>query len=305
MARDLYEILGVSRRASQQEIQDAYRQLARKYHPDLNQDDKSAKAKFQEVQSAYEVLNDADKRKKYDQFGESYDQMGGGGGANPFGNVDINDLFGGQGGGFSDIFKHFAGGSGGAGAGRGPSRQPRQGRNFQHEVTVSFVTAVLGGEVPVGIVDELGDSKTINIKVPAGIEPGKKIRLRGQGEQVRGGQAGDLLVTVKVGGHPCYRRNGNDLELNVPITLLEAVSGATVDVPTPKGTIALKIPPRTNSGKRLRVRGLGIETSDGKKGDLFAEVQIVLPEQIDDAALELIKQLEQGREADPRADLKW
>ena len=316
MAKDLYEILGIRRGASADEIQKAYRKAARKYHPDLNPDDDSAKERFKEVQSAYEVLNDPQKREMYDRYGDSFERMGGsggpggpGGGPNPFQDVDLNDLFGGQGGGpgggmggFADLFRQFTGGGGGPHRRRQPA--PR-GRNLRHEVLVSFETCVLGGAVPLQIREPDGSQKTINVKIPAGIESGKKIRLRGQGENSpRGGQPGDLLVTVKVGTHPSYRRNGRDLEVTVPITLLEAATGGKVDVPTPKGTISLTIPAGSNSGKRLRVRGLGIEASGGK-GDLFAELQIVMPQTLKDSDIELIRQIEQSRQDDPRADLKW
>lgn len=308
MAKDLYEILGVSRGSSADEIQKAYREAARKFHPDLNPDD-DAKQRFQEIQAAYEVLNDPEKRKSYDRYG-STGHMGGGGGPNPFQDVDLNDIFGGAaggGGGFADIFRQFT--QGGAGARRQrphPGRGAARGNNVQHEILVSFHTAVLGGETEVSIQDGRGGYKKINIKVPAGIDTGKKIRVRGQGEpSPMGGEPGDLLVTVNVGAHPSYRRNGNDLELDVPITLTEAVLGAKVDVPTPKGTISLTVPPKTSSGKRLRVRGMGIELADGTKGDLFAEMQIVLPAEIDDEALELLKRIDEANETNPREDLKW
>ena len=315
MPKDYYETLGISRGASADEIQNAYRQLARKYHPDLNPEDKSAKQKFQEVQNAYEVLNDPEKRKLYDRYGSSFEQMGGSGAQGPggwpggaagFEDIDPSDVFGGQqGGGFADIFRQFA--QGGTTSSRSRRRAPpRRGRNLRHEVTVSFHTAVLGGQVPLNIVDSDGTQKTINVKIPAGISDGKKIRLRGQGEpSPRKGPAGDLLITVRTAPHPCYRRQGYDLEVVVPISLTEAASGAKVDVPTPKGTISLTIPPATNSGKRLRVRGLGIETADGKRGDLFAEVQVVLPDNLDDSQLELLRKVEEGRMTDPRAKLIW
>jgi len=318
MPKDYYETLEISRGASADEIQNAYRQLAREYHPDLNPDDKRAKEKFQEVQNAYEVLNDPEKRKLYDRYGRSFDQMGGGphgsegwtGGANPFSEVDLNEIFGrgapgGGGGGFADILRQFTQGASTTGRRHRRGAAPR-GHNLRHEVTVSFHTAVLGGEVPLTFIDTLGNQKTINVKIPAGITNGKKIRLRGQGEPAaRGGAAGDLLITVRTAPHPCFRRHGHDLELTVPITLIEAALGAKVDVPTPKGTISLTIPPRTSSGKRLRVRSLGVETADGTKGDLFAEVQIVLPDNLDEAQIELLRKVEQGRITDPRAKLIW
>lgn len=308
MAKDLYKILGVSRSASSDEIQKAYREAARKYHPDLNPDD-NAKERFQEIQSAYEVLNDPQKRQSYDRFGEAYTNRGGpGGGANPFQDMDLNEMFGqgGGAGGFADILKQFTQGGGGAHPGTRQDPRSMRGKDLQHEILVAFHTAVLGGETELSVQENRGKQKTINIKIPAGIEDGKKIRVRGQGSlSPRGGPRGDLIVTVKIGSHPHYRRNGSDLEVSVPITLEEAALGAKVDVPTPKGTISLTIPPRTSSGKRLRVRGMGIESGNGKKGDLFAEVQIVLPENLSDESIELLKQIEQSRKADPREDLKW
>ena len=313
MAKDLYKILGINRGASSDEIQKAYRKAARTHHPDLNPDDESAKERFQEVQSAYEVLNDPQKREMYDRYGESYERMGGGGGGrgagpNPFKDVDLNDIFGpgagsaGGAGGFADLFRQFTQG----GAGPSPRRQsPPRGRNLRHEVLIAFETCVLGGEVPVQLRDSDGSSKTINIKIPPGIEDGKKIRLRGQGERsMRGGESGDLLVTVRVGSHQCYRRNGNDLEVSVPVTISEAVAGGKIDVPTPKGTISLTIPANSNSGKRLRVRGLGIETPDGKKGDLFAELQIVLPDSLTPEQIQMLNAIDEAA-SEPRKNLKW
>ena len=202
---------------------------------------------------------------------------------------------GGGAGGFADIFRQFTqGGSGGPSPGPQQRRRARsRGRDLQHEVMVSFNTAVLGGDVPVGIVDADGTAKTINVKVPAGIEDGKKIRLRGQGERSpMGGEPGDLLIKVKVGAHPFFRRNQLDLEVTVPITLMEATKGGKIDVPTPKGVIALTVPPNTSAGKRLRVRGMGIELADGKKGDLFAELQLTLPEDLDETSIKLLEEIE-------------
>src|SRR5262245_45486048 len=282
MAKDHYDTLGVSRTASADEIQKAYRKLARKYHPDMNPDDATAKKKFQEVQSAFEVLSDPDKRKRYDQFGSDFEAAGagrGGGGwryttsggpqGQQFNFDDLSDLFGGGGGGaggfegggggFADLFKQFGRGRGG----RRTASAPTRGNDLRHEITVPFATAVLGGEAAVSVQRADGNIETINIKIPAGIDDGKKIRLRGQGEPgTDGALAGDILLTIRVSPHPYFRRTGNRLDVRVPVTLAEAAMGATVDVPTPHGTISLKIPPNTSSGKRLRAKGQGVQPAN-------------------------------------------
>lgn len=151
-----------------------------------------------------------------------------------------------------------------------------------------------------------GEVETITVKVPMGIEDGKKIRLRGQGEPgPRGGPAGDLIVIVHVASHLWFERKGKNLEVRVPISLAEAALGAKVDLPTPKGTITLTVPPRTSSGRRLRVKGYGVQFPDGSQGDLFAELQIVLPSQLDEKDRELIRKFDQRHQFNPRLDLKW
>lgn len=318
MSKDLYKVLGVSKGASNDEIQNAYRAAARKYHPDLNPDDASAKEKFQEVQSAYEILGDAEKRQMYDRYGSSFEQMHGGGpgggptgpGGNPFQDIDLGEIFGsGQGGAFADLFKHFAEG-GGASSPHRRTRQrqgPQKGTDIQHSLLVSFHDAVLGGEVPLPIVEQgRPTGKTINVKIPAGIGDGQKVRLRGQGNPGgSGGPPGDLIVTVNVGAHPHFRRKENNLEIAVPISLTEAADGGKVDVPTPKGTISVTVPAGAKSGQRLRVRGMGVETQAGDKGDLIVELLVCLPEGLDDEQKQWLQQVESKRTSDPRADLKW
>jgi molecular chaperone DnaJ/curved DNA-binding protein len=319
MADDYYQTLGLKKDAAPEAIQKAYRDLARKYHPDMNPDDKTAKEKFQKVQAAFEVLNDPDKRAKYDRFGSAYDSAGSGGprgapftwtsggetGAN-FQDVDLSDLFGGGGGGFADILKGFGRGGGrSAGPARNP-RPPRRGSDLTYELQVPFNTAVLGGEAAISVQRADGHLETINVKIPPGIEDGKKIRLRGQGESVgRGGEPGDILITVRVAAHPHFQRRGKNLDVQVPISLAEAALGAKIDVPTPRGTIALSIPPGTSSGKRLRIKGHGVESSDGVAGDLYAETLIVLPEDLDVEDLNAIKKIIQKHPYNPRADLRW
>lgn len=321
MADDYYQTLGLSRSATQAEIQKAYRDLARKHHPDLNPDDKSAKEKFQKIQRAYEVLNDPEKRKMYDQFGPDFEHIasgagaswrpggggewpgGGPGGGASFEDFDFSQIFGGQpGGGFADIFSQFAGG------GPRPRRgaAPRRGADVRHEVEIPFQTAVNGGEARLSVRRPNGETETITVKIPAGIQDGKKIRLREQGEPgPRGGPAGDLIVTVRVHPHPFFERKGNNLEVRVPVTLAEAALGAKIDLPTPKGTIALTVPPGSSSGRRLRVKGFGVAPAGEPPGDLFAEVQIVLPPRLDEQDKELIRQLDQHHDLRPRTELKW
>ncbi|MCA9229539.1 MAG: J domain-containing protein [Planctomycetales bacterium] len=313
MAKDYYETLSVGRNASPEEIQSAYRKLARKYHPDLNPDDKQAKQKFQEVQAAFDVLNDAKKREMYDRYGSAYESVGAGGpgphpwaGAGGGANFDINleDLFGGSaGGGFSDLFKQFK-----QRGKRQPTRPtvPTRGANLEHELTVSFTTAVLGGEAQVAVRRGSGATETLQVKIPPGIEDGKKIRLRGQGEpSPDGGPAGDILIKVRTGSHPHFRRQGNRLDVRVPITLVEALSGAKIDVPTPHGTITLTVPPGSSSGAKLRVKGQGVKVPGGTPGDLFAELLIVLPKSIDSGDRQQLQSVLEKYGDNPRADLRW
>ena len=322
MADDYYAILGVKREASSDEIQKAYRDQARKYHPDLNPDDNSAKAKFQSIQTAYEVLSNPEKRELYDQYGADFDRVSAGGagpgagygpwqpgaGTTSYQDIDLSEIFGqgagGQSGGFSDFFKQFTG--------RGPERRrtsrTQRGVDIAHELQVPFRTAISGGEAQLSVRRQSGKVETIKVKIPAGIEDGKRIRLRGQGEPApTGGTPGDILITVHVAPHPHYQRSGHDLIVRVPITLTEEILGGKVDVPTPKGTITLTIPAGTSSGKRLRIRGHGIKRGQ-KQGDLLADMQIVLPESmagVDERTRQVLTELSDRYTQDPRRQLVW
>jgi len=316
MAEDHYQTLGVPRTASAEDIRKAYRELARKYHPDLHPDDAAAKEKFKKVQTAFDVLNDASKREMYDRYGSSFEGVGAGGpggGGSPFGGggfgggeIDLESLFGG--GGFADMFRGQVGG--GARAGRGRKRPAQTaGADVTARIEIPFTLAIAGGKTDVR-VDRDGKTETISVTIPQGLPDGARMRLRGQGMPgTGGGPAGDLLLEVGVTPHAVFRRDGDTLEVTLPVTLTEAIEGAKVDVPTPWGTIALRIPPCTSGGRKLRAAGMGVRHANGAKGDLIAEVQIMLPEAAAAAAMERL--LEAARAADAsaaasvRAQLRW
>ncbi len=321
MAEDYYQTLGVSRTASAEDIRKAYRELARKYHPDLHPDDNAAKEKFKQVQSAFDVLSDPSKREMYDRYGSSFEGVGAGGprggwGGGPFpggggsgfpgaGDIDLESLLGGAGG-FEQIFGRSAGG---AKAGRGRRRTAQvPGEDVEARIDIPFRLAIDGGKTDVR-VDRGGKTETISVTIPQGVPDRARMRLRGQGlPGSNGGPAGDLLLEVQTEPHSVFRREGDTLEVTLPVTLAEAIEGAKVDVPTPWGTIALRIPPRTSSGRKLRAGGMGVRHANGSKGDLIAEVQIMLPEGGDAAGcqrlLDAAKDLESGA-ANPRAGLRW
>jgi DnaJ-class molecular chaperone len=283
MANDYYKVLGVERTASAEEISKSYRKLARKYHPDLNQEDKNAKKRFQEIQQAYDCLNDPEKRKMFDQYGSDYEQVGRHpfGGGQPSGQpsgqgFDFGDIFGRSGGGvdFGDIFQHFGGGGSSNRTRRNP---PVKGQDIAAEIAVPLSTLIHGGETQIQL-DRGGKLEAISVRIPAGIEPGKKIRLRGQGSPGSNGKAGDLLLKINAEPNANFKIVGHNLELRLPITIAEAIQGARVDVPTPSGMVTLTIPPMSSSGKKLRIKGQGLKATDGTSGDMTVELMIKLPD---------------------------
>jgi len=314
----------VPRTASAEDIRKAYRELARRYHPDLHPDDDSAKEKVKQLQAAFDVLNDQSKREMYDRYGSSFEGVGAGGprgggwGGGPFpgaggapggggAEIDLESLFGGAGG-FEQLFGGGRSRSAGAG-GRRRRQTQTPGEDVTARMSIPFTLAIDGGKADVAI--DRGEKKeTISVTIPQGIPDGARMRLRGQGQPgTGGGPAGDLLLDVGIEQHPMFHRDGDTLEVMLPITLAEAIEGAKVDVPTPWGTIALKVPPRTSSGRKLRAGGMGVRHANGAKGDLIAEVQIVLPDSGDaamlDGLLEAAKAAQATATANPRAALKW
>ncbi len=291
--RDYYDILGVKRDASADDIRAAYRKLARELHPDVNKADDAAQ-KFGELQQAYDVLSDESKRKNYDRFGAggpgpggnyAWTNVGGPGGA-AASDFDIGSMF-------EEIFG--AGGSGGAGAGqRGRSRstspfgsqararsRPTRGMDLQQELVVDFMQAITGGSQSLR-VRRGGSTQTIDVTIPKGVREGAKLRMKGLGApSTTGGAPGDLLLTVHIAAHPYFRRSGDDILLDLPISIAEAALGATVSIPTIDGKRAeITVSPGASSGQRLRLRGQGIESDASKRGDMFAVIKIVAPTKI-------------------------
>lgn len=365
--KDLYSVLGVAKDADPSTIKKAFKTLARKWHPDVNKAPE-AEPRFKEISAAYEVLGDEQKRALYDEFGEAslqsgfdadraraFKNMGGfgggpnGGGFPGFGGrgggVDLGDLFG-------NLFTQ--------GEGFGGRGGPRQGADIEGRVSIPFLDAVRGGEVPVGInrpahcgacngeggtgkracptcqgrgrrrmgnfmiqCEECGgggsvyatecgtcggtgrvrDQRTINVRIPAGVDTGKVVRLRGQGgEGQAGGPPGDLLLTIEVHSHAWLRRNGRDLEMDLPITLAEALGGASIEVPTPTGRVRVKVPAGSGNGRRMRIGGKGVQDPHGA-GDLYLILRPQLPPATGPEAVELARQLDALNPTDVRAEL--
>ena len=304
--RDYYEVLGVGRNASAWEIKKAYRALARRYHPDVNPNDKGSEERFKEINEAHEVLADLEKRRKYDQLGANWRQWErAGGDASSFdwnrwrtagqpGGIhveygDLNDLFGG--GGFSDFFQSVFGGMGGS-----SRRQARayRGQDYEQPVEISLEGAYRGTTR----VLQLGDRR-LEVKIPPGVRSGSRVRVRGEGgPAVGGGVKGDFYMLIKVSPHTVFRREGDDLRCQVSVDLYTAVLGGEVRVPTLKGAVELRIPPETQGGRVFRLRGQGMSRlkGSGEYGDLYAEIEVTIPSRLTDKERTLFKELASLRE---------
>ena len=303
--KDLYDVLGVDEDASQDEIKNAYRKLAREHHPDRNPDDPNAEETFKEIQQAYSILSDEEKRQQYDaqrRFGGGTGGFGGGrgswdqSGGDPhvrFEQGDFEDVFGGggrgRGGGLGSIFENFFGGAGGRTGtqGRDPFREQQQqqrrgrqegGQDIETTLRLSFRQALEGGRRKV----ELPTGESIRLKIPTGVKDGTKIRLKGRGQRGPRGQRGDLYVTFEVGDHPRFDRKGDDVHLTETIGMFDAVFGTDCRVPTPYGQhLKLSVPPGTQPGEKLRLKGQGVKTDDGQ-GDLYVEIDVEIPKNLTD-----------------------
>lgn len=315
-SKDLYTVLGVSKTATADEMKTAYRKLARKLHPDVNPGDKAAEARFKEITAAYGVLSDEKKRKLYDEFGdvalqvgfdekkaEQYRRMGGFGGMGGEQEFDFgswSQSYGG-GGGFEDILGSIFGGRFGGAAG-GRRRGPQPGRDVQASIEIDLALAVKGGQTTLRIPGR----GTVDVKIPEGTPEGATLRLSGLGEEgEEGAPPGSLYLEVHVRPHPDYRREGDDLHVEVPITVPEAVLGGKVTFAGPTGEVSLKVPPGTKSGHKFRLRGLGVKGKDGEKGNLYARVIVTLPEQGGAKLEEAAKAFAPLYEGDPRAKLSF
>jgi curved DNA-binding protein len=291
--KDYYKILGVPRDASQDDIKKAYRRLARKYHPDVSKE-ADAENKFKEVGEAYEVLKDSQKRAQYNQFGSDYRH---GQSFNPPPGWDDN-LGGFGGGNFSSFFENmFGGGMGGMG-----DNFFARGEDVNAKITVSLDDAFKGATKTIRRPSGASQGGTINVKIPAGITSGKKIRLSGQGRAGMGGKAGDLLLEVQIAPHPHYRLEGKDIYLDLPLAPWEAALGAKVTVPTLAGKINLTIPAGARSGQKMRLKGRGLP---GKEpGDEFVVLQIIAPAADSDKARKLYQQMAEELAFNPREALE-
>lgn len=295
MARkDYYETLGVSKGATEEELKKAYRNLARKFHPDLHPGDKDIEARFKEINEAYHVLSDPKKRADYDLTGGATFEPGMGGypgGAGGY-NVEYTD-FGGFGG-FDDIFSDIFGGRRRRGA--------VKGADLEYTLGLDFIHAVKGADVKITINRKTG-TETLTVKIPAGVKTGSRVRVAGKGDPGHGGgPAGDLFITVNVKDHPHFRRIDDDIYVDVPVTVKEAVLGAEVQVPTIDGYTTIRIPPGTSSGQKMRIKGKGVKTPS-RHGDEYLVIGIEVPKKPDPGSKELIEEFDRINQYEPRKGL--
>jgi len=288
--KNYYNILGVNRSATEREIKQAYRKLARQHHPDVNPGDKSAEEKFKQINEAYEVLSDEKKRRKYDKYGDQWQhadqfeqqarqQPGwnfqrGGGGRVYFNEEEAGSIF-------DDLFRGFGGRAGGR-------PQPRKGRDLEFPLEVTLEEAYSGTTRTLS----MADGKRLEVKIPPGVKDGSRVRISGKGGEGHGGVKGDLYLVTSVKPHRLFHRHGDDLHVDVSVPLVVAMLGGEVKLTTPKGKLSLKIPPETQNGRTFRLAGQGMpHLGDSSRGDLLALVKVVLPTKLTDEEKELFQKL--------------
>jgi curved DNA-binding protein len=309
--KDYYEILGVTPTADKKTIQQAYRQLARKHHPDVNPGNKDAEEKFKTINEAYQVLSDAKKRKKYDELRAQYQQWqktggqqqqdfdwqnwsaeSGNGARTQYANAeDLEDLFG-SASPYSDFFSNIFGGK--ASGGRSAPISPRRGRDVEYEVDLTLEEAFRGTERALEI-----DGHRVQASIPLGVRTGTRVRLAGRGESGRnGGTAGDLFLIIKVLPNDIFERDGDDLHFDASVDIFTAIAGGEIRIPALEKPLTLTIPPRTNSNRTFRLRGKGMPylREPNKRGDMFARVKLVLPDALTDQEVEGITALASARQ---------
>lgn len=315
MARDYYEVLGVSRDASADEIQQAYRKLARRHHPDVNRNP-DAEEKFKEINEAYQVLKDPETRRRYDRFGHQFRQIpegyeetvgaGRAGGGRGFRRSRAGTGgASGEGSRFGSEWEYHASGVdlddllGGMFGARGPSG-PIPGADQEAELTLTVEDAYRGGRRSITLAGPDG-SRSYEVNIPPGVTDGQRIRLAGQGGRARGdAAAGDLFLVVRIAPHPRYRVNGRDISVDLPVSPWEAALGATITVETPRGEGKVRVPPGSSTGRRLRLRGQGLPNPVGAAGDLYAEVKVMVPPTLSERERELFEELAKVSTFDPR-----
>ena len=304
--KDYYDLLGVKKTATDEELKKAYRNLAKKFHPDKNKGNKDAENKFKEISEAYAVLSDREKRDHYDRLGKEAFHAGGAGGQ-PFGGAgfggfdfsQFTEQFGGArsrrpsgrkaagGGGFTDIFSELFGGG-----------EPQRGGDIEAETTIDFRDAVLGTTLELQL-----PSGSTKVRIPEGVSDSQKLRLRGKGQSSAGG-AGDLNLTVRVRPHPLFERRGDDIHIDLPVTVAEALRGGEIEVPTIRGNVRARIPAGTQAGQTFRLSGKGVKKKGVAYGDHYYRVQVVLPREAGPDALEAADVIEKYYKESPRASLK-
>ena len=283
-ARNPYEVLGVKKDASEEQIRSAYRKLAKRYHPDLNPGNKEAEARFKEISGANDILSDKDKRARFDR-GEidasgaerpeaAYSRYRGFAEGAPGERYEYRSAEGIAPEDLDDLFAMFGRGARGRG-GRGGGTIRLRGADLHYTLTVDFLTAVNGAKQRLNLAPD----RSLDVTIPPGVRDGQILRLQGQGEPgLNGGPPGDALIEIHVAPHPFFRREGDDIHLDLPVTLGEAVLGGKVTVPTPTGSVSMTIPPNSNSGRVMRLKGRGVARPDGSRGDEYVTLRVMLPE---------------------------